>query len=76
MRNPIADVPGVLVGNAQDARAATGAPAVLTEIGAVAADCLARAVARGVYAATALPFARAVPGWRSRFGIMREGAAR
>lgn len=45
-----------------------GEPPVLTELGAVAADCLARAVARGVYEATALPFARAVPDWRSKFG--------
>ena len=40
----------------------------LTEIGALAADCLARAIARGVYAATALPFAGAQPSWRDRFG--------
>ena len=39
----------------------------LTEIGAVASDCLARAVARGVYAATSLPFARALPAWRDKF---------
>lgn len=40
----------------------------LTEIGAVAARCLARAVARGVYEARALPFAGAQADWRSRFG--------
>lgn len=40
----------------------------LTEIGAVAADVLARAVARGVYEATALPFPGAKPAWRDRFG--------
>jgi L-aminopeptidase/D-esterase-like protein len=39
-----------------------------TEIGAIASDCLARAVARGVYAATALPFRRALPAWRDKFG--------
>jgi L-aminopeptidase/D-esterase-like protein len=44
----------------------------LTALGTVAANCLARAVARGVYAAAALPFAGAVPAWRDRFG--REGA--
>lgn len=38
-------------------------PAGLTELGQAAADCLARAIARGVYAATALPFAGAVPAW-------------
>jgi L-aminopeptidase/D-esterase-like protein len=36
-------------------------------IGAAAADCLARAIARGVYEATALPFAGAQPAWRDRF---------
>ncbi len=40
----------------------------ITEIGTVAADCLARAVARGVYEATALPFPGALPSWRDRFG--------
>ena len=40
----------------------------LTEIGALAAETLARAVARGVYAALALPYPRALPSWRDRFG--------
>jgi len=40
----------------------------LAELGHVAADCLARAVARGVYEATALPFAGALPAWKDRFG--------
>jgi D-aminopeptidase len=53
--------------------AATGKRALegsddLTEITATAADCLSRAIARGVYAATALPFAGALPAWRDRFG--------
>jgi L-aminopeptidase/D-esterase-like protein len=43
----------------------------LTEIGAVAARCLARAVARGVYEARALPVAGAQADWRSRFGGAR-----
>lgn len=38
------------------------------EIGLLAADCLARAIARGVYAADALPFTGALPSWRQRFG--------
>jgi L-aminopeptidase/D-esterase-like protein len=38
------------------------------ELGAVAADCLARAIARGVYEATALPFPGALPAWRDLFG--------
>ncbi len=40
----------------------------LTELGAIAANALARAVARGIHAATALPFAGALPAWRDRFG--------
>ncbi len=40
----------------------------LTEIGMAAGDCLARAIARGVYEATALPFAGALPAWRDKFG--------
>jgi D-aminopeptidase len=40
----------------------------LTELGAVAAQVVARAVARGVYEATALPFPGAPPSWRDRFG--------
>lgn len=40
----------------------------MTELGTLAANVLARAVARGVYEATALPFAGALPDWKSRFG--------
>jgi D-aminopeptidase len=40
----------------------------LSELGAHAANTVARAVARGVYEAWALPFAGAVPSWRDRFG--------
>ena len=36
----------------------------LVELGTIAADCVARAIARGVYAATALPFAGAQRSWR------------
>jgi L-aminopeptidase/D-esterase-like protein len=39
----------------------------LAELGALAANALARAVARGVYEATALPFPGALPGWREKF---------
>lgn len=49
--------------------AATGTrpgPADLTELGAEAADCLARAVARGVYEAAALNPAQP-PGWKQIF---------
>jgi L-aminopeptidase/D-esterase-like protein len=39
----------------------------LTELGAAAAHVAARAVARAVYEATALPLAGALPSWRERF---------
>jgi L-aminopeptidase/D-esterase-like protein len=39
----------------------------LTALGSAAANCLARAVARGVYEARALPFPGALPSWRDRF---------
>jgi L-aminopeptidase/D-esterase-like protein len=40
----------------------------LTELGMVAANVTARAIARGVHAATALPFPGALPAWKDRFG--------
>jgi len=40
----------------------------LTELGTIAANVVARAIARGVYSATALPFPSAQPAWRDRFG--------
>lgn len=40
----------------------------LTILGNMAANVLARAVARGVYEAKALPFADALPDWTQRFG--------
>ncbi len=46
----------------------------LTEIGLAAADCLARAIARGVYEATPLPFPGALPAWKDLYSP--EGAAR
>jgi L-aminopeptidase/D-esterase-like protein len=39
----------------------------LTELGMVAGNTMARAIARGVHAATALPFAGALPAWKDRF---------
>ena len=53
--------------------AATGANPIdplfgLTELGMVAANVVARAIARGVYSATALPFLGALPAWKDRFG--------
>jgi D-aminopeptidase len=43
----------------------------LSELGTVAADVLARAVARAVYEATALSFPDAQPAWRDRFSASR-----
>jgi D-aminopeptidase len=40
----------------------------LSELGMLAANVLARAIARGVYEATALPFPGAMPSWRDKFG--------
>ncbi|EKS37635.1 P1 family peptidase [Afipia clevelandensis] len=40
----------------------------LTELGAIAANVTARAIARGVHEAAALPFAGALPSWKKRFG--------
>ena len=40
----------------------------LTELGMVAANVVARAIARGVYSATALAFPGALPAWKDRFG--------
>jgi D-aminopeptidase len=54
--------------------AATGKKALadpllaLSALGTLAANVLARAVARGVYEAKSLPFPGALPDWKSRFG--------
>ena len=40
----------------------------LAELGALAADVTARAIARAVYEARALPFAGALPSWKDKFG--------
>ncbi|MDB5502332.1 MAG: peptidase DmpA [Tardiphaga sp.] len=40
----------------------------LTELGMVAGNVIARAIARGVHEAAALPFPGALPAWRDRFG--------
>ncbi|MET0722487.1 MAG: P1 family peptidase [Tardiphaga sp.] len=40
----------------------------LTELGLVAANTVARAIARGVHSAVALPFLGALPAWGDRFG--------
>ena len=40
----------------------------LTELGMIAANVLARAIARAVFMARALPFPGALPAWKDRFG--------
>lgn len=40
----------------------------LTEIGSLAADCVARAIARAIYEAEPLPFSGALPSWKQKFG--------
>ena len=40
----------------------------LTILGAIAGNVVARAIARGVFAATALPFPDALPSWKDQFG--------
>jgi D-aminopeptidase len=53
--------------------AATGAKELadpvygLTELGMLAANVMARAIARGVYEGTALPFAGSLPSWKDKF---------
>lgn len=53
--------------------ASTGAKTIdplfgLAELGALSANVMARAIARGVYEASALPFPNALPCWQDRFG--------
>ena len=57
-------------------RALENAEHDLTEIGQAATIALARAVARGVYEATALPCPGAQPSWRDRFGGSGSGRVR
>ncbi len=40
----------------------------LSELGMLAANVLARAIARGIYEAKALPFTGALPSWKDKFG--------
>ena len=46
----------------------------LTDLGATAVGCLARAIARGIYHATPLPYADALPSWCSRFRKTEDAA--
>jgi L-aminopeptidase/D-esterase-like protein len=44
----------------------------LLEIGAIATDCVARAIARAVYEASALRFPGALPAWKDKFANARN----
>lgn len=46
---------------------------MLTQLGAIAANVTARAIARAIYEAAALPFPGALPSWRDKFGGEPEG---
>ena len=69
LRPAHAPADGDVVFAASTARAAR-APDLrdLTEIGMLAAECLARAIARGVYEATPLPFEGAMQSWKGKWG--------
>jgi D-aminopeptidase len=69
LRPAFAPADGDIVFAAATARAAR-APDLrdLTEIGTLAAECVARAIARAVYEATPLPFPGTRPSWRQRYG--------
>jgi D-aminopeptidase len=41
----------------------------LTRLGTIAANVVARAIARGIFEATALPFAGAISSWREQFSL-------
>ena len=61
---------GDVVFAAATARAALAPSARdLAEIGMLAAECLARAIARGVYEATPLPFEGAMPSWKGKWAV-------
>ena len=68
-RPALSPVDGDLVFAASTGRA-TGTPDVrdLAEIGMLAAECVARSIARAVYEATPLKVEGALPSWRQRFG--------
>jgi L-aminopeptidase/D-esterase-like protein len=66
--NPVhAPLDGDVVFAAATCKKPVDGPHQMTELGMTAAHVLARAVARGVYEATALPFAGSAPSWKDRF---------
>ena len=69
-RPALSPVDGDVVFAAATARS-TQAPDIrdLTEIGMLAAECVARSIARAIYEATPLPFPGALPSWRQRYAM-------
>jgi len=66
--NPVhAPLDGDVVFAVATGRTAIDGPVNMTELGMLAANVVTRAIARGVYEATALPFAGSVPAWKDRF---------
>ena len=63
-----APLDGDLVFAAATGKKPIDGPAGMTELGMVAANVITRAIARGVYEATALPFPGSLPAWKDRFG--------
>jgi D-aminopeptidase len=63
-----APLDGDLVFAAATGRKPIDGPVNMTELGMVAANVVTRAIARGVYEATALPFAGSLPSWKDKFG--------
>jgi L-aminopeptidase/D-esterase-like protein len=63
-----APLDGDLVFAAATGRKAVDGPLNITELGMVAANVVTRAIARGVFEATALPFPGSLPSWKDRFG--------
>ncbi len=68
LRPALSPVDGDVVFAAATGRS-TQAPDIrdLAELGMLAAECVARSIARAVYEASSLPFAGALPSWRERF---------
>lgn len=66
--NPVhAPLDGDVVFAAATGKRAVDGPVNMTELGMMAANVVTRAIARGVYEATALPFAGSLPSWKDRF---------
>lgn len=71
LRLTFAPFDGDIVFGAATGRSVVEAEAGLTELGATAADCLSRAIARGIYAAEPLHAQPGHQSWRNLFGQTR-----